>query len=145
MIRQIIELPSVRTVHLYIDYLDNRPHHHDFDFPFVEALTLEGYALYRFPEYFRPSYPMLRSLTVMATFDDDMKAGTFIAAFPTIEEVVLNSKRVSISLLLHRLESTRKPHWPQLRTLTIVDSYGTECTPSSDKSRVFLCNIIDLP
>jgi hypothetical protein len=79
----------------------------------------------------------------MRTVDDydNIYADTFIAAFPTIEEVVLNTKCGDISLVLHRLESTREPLWPELRTLTIVDLGRTRCRLS--ESQAFLSNIID--
>jgi hypothetical protein len=144
---KIVELPSVRTLHLSFGFLGHHsgPHHLDFYFPFVEALTLEGYGVYDFPSYFHPSYPMPRSLTVMVTHGSDLdKAAKFIAAFPTIEEVVLNPKCTDIPFILNRKESTKEPLWPELRTMTIVDPDGADFMGSINGIRAcFLSSIID--
>jgi hypothetical protein len=109
-------------------------------------LTLEGFLedVHRFPSYFHTSFPMLRSLKVITTSKYDVRdkgqTVNFIAAFPTIEEVVLTSKS-TLLLVLGDRKPAKEPLWPELRIMTIVDP----CVPWAerpDQSPVSLFDVI---
>jgi hypothetical protein len=127
---QLIELPSVRTFHLYLNPNDRIRILRCLHLPAVEELTIENFSedIFDCPELQRTIFPALRSLKLRshrmsATAKSPGSIIAFIAAFSTIEEVAFDDTYPTAFLeVLSNHESTEAPPWPELRSMIVVSS-----------------------
>ncbi|KAF8468747.1 hypothetical protein JB92DRAFT_3291267 [Gautieria morchelliformis] len=134
-----IKLPSVISLHVFLNSWDALGALNCLDLPAVKALTVDENSpgrILEFSKTIHQTYPALRALKVVAgdPWGDypQEPMHNFVAAFPDIEEVSFDYQIPRIVDALNA-DFTEGPPWPHLHTMAVTAPTLTDwATPRTD-------------